>query len=81
MYEPIIYLGKPSLLPLPSMLPSIYDTFKKVVDSLESAKIIAMVTEEVVMAATFLVVLPLLIVYLFLQRQFVEGIERTGLVE
>jgi multiple sugar transport system permease protein len=80
-YEPIIYLGKPSLLPLPSMLPSIYETFKKVVDTLESAKTTTMVTEGVVMAATFLVVAPLLIVYIFLQRQFVEGIERTGLVE
>jgi len=31
------------------------------------------------MAATFLVILPILIIYAFLQKQFMEGIERSGL--
>lgn len=31
------------------------------------------------MAATFLVILPLLIAYMFVQKQFMEGVERSGL--
>ena len=34
--------------------------------------------EAIGMAATFLEVLPLLIMYLFVQRYFVESIDRTG---
>ncbi|MDF2838231.1 MAG: transporter permease, partial [Paenibacillus sp.] len=33
------------------------------------------------MAASFLIIMPLLVVYLFAQRWFIEGVERTGLVE
>lgn len=33
------------------------------------------------MATAFLMILPLLLLYMFTQRYFVEGIERTGLVE
>jgi multiple sugar transport system permease protein len=34
----------------------------------------------VIMAAALLVILPLLVLYLFTQRYFVESIERTGLI-
>ena len=37
-------------------------------------------TEGTVMMATFLVVLPILIVYFFLQNQFTQGVERSGIV-
>lgn len=37
--------------------------------------------EPVKMAASFLVILPVLAIYAFMQRWFVEGVERTGLVE
>lgn len=37
--------------------------------------------EAITMAAAFLIIAPPLIVYMFAQRYFVEGIERTGLVE
>lgn len=37
--------------------------------------------EPLKMAASFLILLPLLILYAFTQRWFVEGVERTGLVE
>ncbi|TDG00838.1 carbohydrate ABC transporter permease [Paenibacillus piri] len=37
--------------------------------------------EPVKMAASFLIILPVLVVYAIAQRWFVEGIERTGLVE
>jgi multiple sugar transport system permease protein len=34
-----------------------------------------------IMAATLLVILPLIILYIFTQRYFVESIERTGLID
>ncbi|MEI7025426.1 carbohydrate ABC transporter permease [Paenibacillus sp. y28] len=37
--------------------------------------------EPIKMAASFLIILPPLIVYSFTQRWFVEGVERTGLVD
>jgi len=37
--------------------------------------------ESITMAAAFLIVAPPLILYMFAQRYFVEGIERTGIVE
>ncbi|WJH33896.1 carbohydrate ABC transporter permease [Paenibacillus sp. CC-CFT747] len=37
--------------------------------------------ETIRMAASFLIIMPPLIVYLIAQRWFVEGVERTGLVE
>jgi multiple sugar transport system permease protein len=37
--------------------------------------------EPIRMAASFFIILPLLVLYSFTQRWFVEGIERTGLVE
>jgi multiple sugar transport system permease protein len=79
-YEPVIYIGRQKSWPLPSMLPSIYDKFyQAAVDLSQSADTV--ITEGVVMAATFLVILPILVVYSFLQKQFIEGAERSGLVE
>ncbi|WP_248930927.1 carbohydrate ABC transporter permease [Paenibacillus hamazuiensis] len=37
--------------------------------------------EPIKMAASFLIIMPPLIIYSFTQRWFVEGVERTGLVE
>lgn len=37
--------------------------------------------ETITMAAAFLIIAPPLILYMFAQRYFVEGIERTGIVE
>ncbi|MBW7455717.1 carbohydrate ABC transporter permease [Paenibacillus sepulcri] len=39
------------------------------------------VTEGTKMAAAFLIILPPIIIFMFLQRWFVTGIERTGIVE
>ncbi|WP_010277234.1 carbohydrate ABC transporter permease [Paenibacillus senegalensis] len=39
------------------------------------------VNEPIKMAASLLVIMPLLVVYMFAQKYFVQGIERTGLVE
>ena len=80
-FEASIYLGRPNIMPLPSMLPAVYEAYKKLSVPLTGAANSVTVTEGTVMAATFLVVLPLLILFLFVQRQFVEGVERTGIVE
>ncbi|WP_158602333.1 carbohydrate ABC transporter permease [Cohnella endophytica] len=39
------------------------------------------VTEATKMAAAFMIILPPIVVFMFLQRWFVTGIERTGIVE
>ena len=35
--------------------------------------------KAMLMAGTFLVILPVLVVYAFLQKKFMEGVERSGL--
>ncbi|MGO4547921.1 carbohydrate ABC transporter permease [Paenibacillus sp. 2TAB23] len=47
----------------------------------EGAGEITVYAEAIKMAASFLIIMPLLAVYLFAQRWFIEGVERTGLVE
>ncbi len=78
-FEPAMYITKPALQLLPSKLPSLYEFLKR---SLQQDSIVSdtFTLEGVVMAATFLVILPILIVYLFLQKKFMEGIERSGLI-
>jgi multiple sugar transport system permease protein len=41
----------------------------------------AIFLEPIKMSASFLVIMPPLILYLFTQKWFVESVERTGLVE
>lgn len=40
-----------------------------------------MVKSAVVMAGVFLVIFPILFLYFFIQKKFIQGIERTGIVE
>ncbi len=87
-YEPAIYLQSEKLWPLPAMLPKIYAMYQtyfsgnfnlgSIQPSLLEKQI---VTEGTVMAATVLVILPIIIAYAFLQKRFIQGIERSGLVE
>jgi len=42
---------------------------------------ITVYAESIKMAASFLIIMPLLVVYLVMQRWFIEGVERSGLVE
>lgn len=79
-YEPVIYLGRAQSWPLPSMLPSIYEKYQQSAAEL-TQNADAVITEGVVMAATFLVIVPVIIAYCFLQKQFIQGVERSGLVE
>lgn len=95
-YEPVIYLRNIDLWPLPSMLDKLYDIYNSFMNTTTSdpSQLIrdmrtmnpevlktTMVTEGTLMAATFLVIAPVLVAYAFLQKQFIQGVERSGLVD
>ena len=73
-FEPSIYLNRPENFFLPQRL-SIVES------ALETYQLRAMWGTGAVMAATMLVILPLILLYMFTQRYFVESIERTGLID
>lgn len=80
-FEPNIYLSQvPELALLPSKLPGMYEQIAKLAGDSEVADGVSIVINQAnCMAATFLVILPLLIAYVFVQKQFMEGVERSGL--
>jgi multiple sugar transport system permease protein len=84
-YEPGIYISSFDDMLLPQILGSLYHLLNKLsVDpnmevAAEGAKI--MYHKGIVMAGTVMAILPPFIAYLFLQKRFIEGVERTGLVE
>lgn len=96
-YEPAIYLKDISVWPLPKMLEQVYYYYlayknpSMISDNYALASEIRtmdpaalqhkIVSEGTLMAATFLVIVPVLIAYAFLQRRFIQGIERSGLVD
>ncbi|MBO7748455.1 carbohydrate ABC transporter permease [Paenibacillus sp. MWE-103] len=75
-FEPSIYLTSEEKFTLPMMLPRLYQSL----DQLTGSKF-EVFSLPVVMAATFVSLVPMLLVYLFLQRYFIQGVERSGLVE
>lgn len=81
-FEPTIYLSlSQELQMLPSKLPGMYEALNQVAgeaeDIADGASLV--INQATCMAATFLVILPLLITYVFVQKQFMEGVERSGL--
>lgn len=81
-YEPSIYLTKSEQKLLPMLLPNIYNAIGgggNETDALISGGEVDLYTAGVAMAATFLVVLPVIIFYLVFQKQFRQGIETSGL--
>ncbi len=79
-FEPSIYVRSVHKQLLPSKLPALYE----LVNTEEAMELVEemgafTINEAIIMAATVLVILPLLIVYAFLQKQFMEGVERSGL--
>ncbi len=81
-YEPSIYLTNSDLFLLPQALPAMTTVLKALQESQQADSSLQMTYHSgVSMAGTAMAVLPLLIMFLFLQKRFVEGIERTGLVE
>lgn len=81
-FEPAIYLNQsPSLALLPSKLPAMYAALNQVASEAEDIAVSGdvIINQAVCMASTFVIILPLLIAYMFVQKQFMEGVERSGL--
>lgn len=76
-FEPNIYTSHISKNMLPSRLPLLYSRVlsEEIID--EASNLI--LNESMIYAATFLVILPILIVFVLLQDKFMEGVERSGL--
>lgn len=80
-FEPRIYLNSYKLAMLPSKLEPLYEALNKITAEGDDASAggTVVVNQAMCMAATFLVILPLLIAYTFVQKKFMEGVERSGL--
>lgn len=79
-FEPNVYLMTQGKRVLPSRLPALY----KLLNTEEAMDLVMdeggfTFNSAMLMAGTFLVILPVLIVYAFLQKKFMEGVERSGL--
>lgn len=72
-----LYLGE-NLKTLPIKLQTFVEAFEKQVSASEAAGGVS-ANESVQMAGTFLVILPLIIFYMFVQKGFVEGIDKSGI--
>ncbi len=72
-FEPSIYLTHPEYYFLPQHLSTIEATMR-------ALRMLLTGNTGMIMAASLLTILPMLILYIFVQRYFVESIERTGLV-
>ena len=77
-FQPTIFLFSQSTYTLPMRLSTLWTVLDTVVTTGGAGELWS---EGLAMAATFLVVLPLLLVYVVTQRYFVESIGRTGIVE
>ncbi len=80
-FEPNIYISERKYQVLPSRLPILYDLLN-MEDTQEMVAEMGgdfLFNNAMLMAATVIVILPLLIVYAFVQKQFMEGIERSGI--
>lgn len=86
-YEPSIYAAKPDMYTLPASIQALIPIMESPTRALSFFSSFSMPDTEAVinnavfMAATLMAILPVLILFGFLQRGFMQGIERTGLVE
>lgn len=72
-----LYFGA-NIKTLPMKLENFVETFNKMVSASEAGAGVT-ANEAVQMAGTFLIILPLLLLYFCAQKQFIEGIEKTGI--
>lgn len=72
-----LYFGA-NIKTLPMKLESFVETFNKMISASEAGAGVT-ANEAVQMAGTFMIMLPLLILYFCVQKQFIEGIEKTGI--
>lgn len=76
-FLPMMFLSSTEHFTLPLRL----SVFWTSVNELVGGKAGELVNQPMMMAASLYVVAPMLILYVFTQRYFVEGVERTGLVD
>lgn len=77
-YFPQMFLSDSQLMPLAS---ETLQLDKVITSFVETQQITSHEAGAIKMAASFLVILPPLLLFLIFQRHFVESVERTGLVE
>lgn len=75
-FEPQVFITLDSMWPLTMRLSNIFTYYY---ESAQDA--FSTYNSAIVAAATVLVMLPMVIFYAFVQRLFIKGVERTGLVE
>ncbi|NMA83332.1 MAG: carbohydrate ABC transporter permease [Epulopiscium sp.] len=84
-YEPAIYISKVTKAVLPSRINHLVSIVnappEELFDLLELVEGEDTLNNAVMMAGTFLIILPVLIVFAFAQKQFMQGIETTGMKE
>lgn len=80
-YEPSYYLTFQNKLPLPAMLNNVLNAKSDYYSAMLNGTLDRLVTDGVVMAAIFICTVPLLLLYFVLQNGFMQGLERSGLVE
>ena len=76
-YEPMMYLMATERFTMPLRLSILWNSLNEITGGQANE----IYNQPLIMAACFLVILPPLILYMFTQRYFVEGVERTGLVD
>ncbi len=80
-YEPSIYNSKTELRVVPSLLSTLVQLVnnppEEMFSGMEGTDIA--INNAVLMAGTFLTILPIVVAFAFLQRKFIEGIEKTGI--
>lgn len=79
-YEPVFYISSSDMRLLPQVLASIVHNINNSSSAAELANQEVTYTLGVLMAGAVLVILPIVLVFLLLQKQFMEGVERSGLV-
>lgn len=80
-FEPGVYVTNIDKMLLPSRLPVLYSLLNaEQFDTIHVNELDNIIfNEAMLMAATFLVILPILVIYSILQKKFMEGVERSGL--
>lgn len=78
VFEPTIYLVKKGQYTLPMMLATVEEMVHSDIVQQQELSMVEY-SDATIMAAAVLVVIPLLIVFAFLQKGFVQGIERSGI--
>ena len=76
-YLASLYFGS-NIKTLPIKLETFLETFNQMVSASEATAGVS-ANEAIQMAGTFLVIVPLIILYFFTQRWFVEGIDKSGI--